>query len=51
MLSHTVQADLTVTFVAPKLGFSQPAAWPYIGKVEVADIGVPPELIRRAANG
>jgi NAD(P)H-hydrate epimerase len=45
-----VQADLTVTFVAPKLGFSQPAAWPFIGKVEVADIGVPPELIRRAAD-
>ncbi|MEZ6193507.1 MAG: NAD(P)H-hydrate epimerase [Phycisphaerales bacterium] len=46
-----VIADLTVTFVAPKLGFSQPAAWPYLGKFEVADIGVPPELIRRAANG
>lgn len=42
-----VHADLTVTFVAPKLGFSQPAAWPYLGKFEVADIGVPPELIEK----
>jgi len=47
MLRHAVVADLTVTFVAPKLGFTQPAAWPYIGKFEVADIGVPPELIER----
>lgn len=49
VLQHAVQADLTVTFVAPKLGFTQPAAWPYLGKFEVADIGVPPELIDRVS--
>ncbi len=45
-----VRADLTVTFVAPKLGFSQPAAWPYLGKLEVAEIGVPPGLIDRVVG-
>jgi len=39
-LQHAIKADLTITFVAPKLGFAQPAAWPYIGKFEVADIGI-----------
>ena len=38
--NHAVRADLTITFVAPKLGFSQPAAWPYLGKFQVADIGI-----------
>ena len=37
-----VRADLTVTFVARKIGFDAPAAADYTGKVVVADIGVPP---------
>lgn len=36
----TVRADHTVTFVAPKLGFSNPAAAEALGQVHVADIGV-----------
>ena len=41
----TIIADVTVTFVAPKVGFSQPAATSHLGKVVVADIGTPPSLI------
>jgi NAD(P)H-hydrate epimerase len=41
----TIRADLTVTFVAPKAGFTQPAAVPYVGRVVVVDIGVPRELV------
>lgn len=44
---HAVIADLTVTFVAPKLGFSQPHAWPYLGRFEVADIGISDEWIEQ----
>lgn len=47
-LQPAVRADLTITFAAPKLGFSQPAAWPYLGKFQVADIGIPVGLIERA---
>lgn len=45
-----VHADLTITFVAPKLGFTKPEAKPYLGELEVADIGVPPELIAQITN-
>jgi NAD(P)H-hydrate epimerase len=40
-----VRADLTTTFAAPKIGFTQPSAKPYLGHLEVAGIGIPPELI------
>lgn len=36
-----VSADLTITFVAPKIGFDNPAAAAYLGEVCVADIGAP----------
>lgn len=39
------RADATVTFVAEKIGFATPAAREVLGKVIVADIGVPLELI------
>lgn len=39
-----VQADLTITFVALKVGFAAPSAADYLGEVVVADIGAPPEL-------
>jgi NAD(P)H-hydrate epimerase len=39
------KADATVTFVAPKVGFGRPAASEVLGRVIVADIGVPRELI------
>ena len=40
-----VRADLTITFVAAKPGLLQPLAANWVGKLEVADIGAPPELI------
>jgi NAD(P)H-hydrate epimerase len=46
-----IRATRTVTFVAEKLGFGEPGAAEYLGKVEVADIGVPPELIDAVARG
>jgi NAD(P)H-hydrate epimerase len=43
----TVVADLTITFSAPKVGFDRPGARAVLGRVEVAPIGVPPELVDR----
>jgi hydroxyethylthiazole kinase-like uncharacterized protein yjeF len=40
-----VRAELTVTFVARKVGFDQPGAAEYTGMVVTADIGIPPEAI------
>jgi NAD(P)H-hydrate epimerase len=39
-LGATVRATHTVTFVAPKVGFGNPAALEYVGRVHVADIGI-----------
>lgn len=41
----TIRADMTVTFAAQKLGFDQPGASSFTGRVFVADIGVPRELL------
>ena len=40
-----VRATRTVTFVAEKTGFANPAARQYLGEVTVGDIGCPRELI------
>jgi NAD(P)H-hydrate epimerase len=40
-LGATVRAQHTVTFVALKKGFAQPAAREWVGEVHVADIGAP----------
>jgi NAD(P)H-hydrate epimerase len=40
----TFRADHTVTFVAPKVGFQNPVAAPFLGQVHVADIGAPRRL-------
>lgn len=37
-----VRADVTVTFQYAKRGFTAPSAQPYLGRVVVADIGIPP---------
>jgi NAD(P)H-hydrate epimerase len=37
----TIRADLTITFVAEKVGFSARTAAPFLGRVVVADIGAP----------
>lgn len=39
------RADATVTFIAPKIGFAQPSAKQVLGRLIVADIGVPRDLI------
>lgn len=44
----TIVADLTVTFVADKVGFGMPGAKRFVGFVHVADIGAPAEAVRRA---
>ena len=46
-----VVATRTVTFVAEKIGFANPAARQYLGEVTVGDIGCPRELIERVARG
>ncbi len=48
------QADATVTFIAAKTGFSAASARAVLGRVVVADIGVPRELIpgrKQVASG
>jgi NAD(P)H-hydrate epimerase len=45
----TIRADHTCTFVAEKLGFTNPAARPYLGQVHVLDIGVPRKLVEQIA--
>jgi NAD(P)H-hydrate epimerase len=45
--SPTVRADRTCTFVARKSGFLTPQAQPYLGLVEVLDIGTPPAVVRQ----
>jgi NAD(P)H-hydrate epimerase len=41
-----VKADVTVTFVAPKVGFQSAGARAVLGRVAVADIGIPLRLLR-----
>jgi len=43
--SACVRADATVTFVARKVGFEQPAAREVLGEVFVASIGVPQGIV------
>jgi len=47
----TIRADVTVTFVAPKVGFGTPEAAEYVGRVVVVDIGDPRELVGRRPPG
>jgi NAD(P)H-hydrate epimerase len=44
------QADATVTLLAAKVGFEAPAARAVLGRVVVADIGLPRDLIPRPHN-
>lgn len=46
----TIRADLTITFVAPKVGFRRRGAKPCVGRLEVVDIGVPTELVADVAG-
>jgi NAD(P)H-hydrate epimerase len=42
---HAMRATHTITFVAPKMGFSFPVAERYLGQVTIADIGSPVDLL------
>ena len=42
-----IRADLTVTFVAEKLGFANPKSKQYTGEIVVGEIGCPREIIDR----
>ena len=44
-LGACIRAARTVTFVAEKIGFDNPAAKEFLGEVTVGDIGCPRELI------
>lgn len=46
-----VRADLTLTFVARKVGFDAEDAGPHVGQIKVLDIGAPPELVARVLAG
>jgi len=46
----TVVADLTITFVAEKAGFSSPDAKAHLGEVIIVGIGAPQTLIQQAVN-
>jgi NAD(P)H-hydrate epimerase len=46
-LGACIRANRTVTFVAEKAGFANPAASHYTGNTTVADIGCPKELIAK----
>jgi NAD(P)H-hydrate epimerase len=49
-LGLCVHAMRTVTFVAHKAGFAKESAQPYLGRITVADIGAPRELIESIAQ-
>lgn len=45
MLGIAVEADMTITMAIPKVGLLKPAAKPFVGKLLVADIGIPRQLL------
>ncbi len=49
-LGACIAASRTVTFVAEKVGFASEAASQYLGRVTVADIGCPRELVDEVAG-
>lgn len=44
-LGPTIKATHTATFVAPKVGFANAKARPWLGEVHVVDIGAPKKLV------
>ena len=44
----TIRATLTCTFFANKIGLAKASAAPFVGEIEVCDIGFPPSLLRVA---
>ncbi|MHC4480429.1 MAG: NAD(P)H-hydrate epimerase [Planctomycetota bacterium] len=50
-LGEAVRAERTVTFVCRKVGFAQPGAEQYTGRVEVAEISIPRAAVERMLGG
>jgi NAD(P)H-hydrate epimerase len=48
LLGPYVQADLTVTFAAPKIAHVLPPAADAVGELVIADLGIPPRLVDEA---
>jgi ADP-dependent NAD(P)H-hydrate dehydratase / NAD(P)H-hydrate epimerase len=48
LIGEAVQADLTITFTAPKAGNVLPPASQYNGELVIANIGSPPSLLESA---
>ncbi len=46
----TLQADITCTMVAPKVGFQAAEARPLLGQVHVIPIGIPPQWLERVRS-
>ncbi|HEX3357972.1 MAG TPA: NAD(P)H-hydrate epimerase [Tepidisphaeraceae bacterium] len=49
-LGECIEATQTITFVAEKVGFANPAARKYLGKITVGDIGCPRELVEKITD-
>lgn len=45
--SACIVADLTITFVASKVGFEAPRAGEFVGDIRVVDIGAPADIIKQ----
>lgn len=45
LIGPCVQADLTVTFAAPKVAHVLPPASEAVGELAIADLGIPPRLV------
>lgn len=43
----TIRATLTCTFFANKIGLSKATASPFVGEIDVCDIGFPPQLVQQ----
>jgi NAD(P)H-hydrate epimerase len=50
-LGVAIRARHTATLVAPKKGYANPVATPWLGKVHVVDLGVPARLIAELFSG
>ena len=48
--SVAIRANQTITFVAEKIGFSNPAAREFLGRITVGDIGCPRECVEDVLN-
>jgi NAD(P)H-hydrate epimerase len=50
VLGVCIRADITVTLAQPKIGLLKPAAADFVGSIEVADIGIPRELVEAVST-